>query len=339
MADFNFPTSNELRLIEQDKMPRLLGERPIFGYFPTEESDASQLSWEQEDNYLGLQQVRGLGGNPPRVNKTGVKRYTMFPGVYGEYEPIDEIELTLRRQFGTWATPVSIDDLVTRVQDKLLLRRRDRMELILWNLAINGTFSVAGPSGAILHTDSYSPQTFSAVVAWSTVATATPLADFRAVQLLGRGHSVNFGRGALAYMNRITFNSLIANTNAADLGGRRGSGLQSINGPGLLNQLLGQDDLPDFAIYDEGYLSEPSGTFVPFIPNAKVVVFGQRPGGTPIGGYRMTRNVNNPGMAPGAYTRVIDHGDQRIPRSIEVHDGHNGGPVIYYPSAIAVMSV
>jgi hypothetical protein len=339
MAEFQFPTSNELREIEQDKMPRLLAERPVFEFFPVEDADSSQLSWEQEDNYIGLQQVRGLGGDPPKVTKTGVKRYTMFPGVYGEWEPIDEIELTLRRQYGTWGMPVSLDDLVMKVQDKLLLRRRDRIESIVWTLIVNGIFAIAGPAGAILHTDAYTVQTFTASVGWGTAATATPLADFRAVQLLARGHSVNFGALAKAYMNRVTFNKLIANTNAADLGGRRGSGLQSINGPELLNQLFAQDDLPAFAIYDEGYLSEPSGTFVPFIPNDKVVVIGRRPGGAPIGAYRMTRNVNNPDMAPGPYQKVIDHGDQRVPRLIEVHDGHNGGPVIYFPSAVVVMNV
>jgi hypothetical protein len=27
------------------------------------------------------------------------------------------------------------------------------------------------------------------------------------------------------------------------------------------------------------------------------------------------------------------------PKQVEVHDGHNGGPVIYYPSAVLVMTV
>lgn len=339
MADLNFPTSNELMLIAQDKIARLVQDRPVFDFFPIENSDSTQLTWEQEDNYLGLQQIRGLNGDPPKVIKTGVKRYTMMPGVYGEFEPIDEIELTLRRQFGTWATPVSIDDLVMRVQDKLLLRRLDRIELIIWTLMTTGTFSVAGPSSAILATDSYTVQTFSAGTSWGTFATSTPLADVRAIQLLARGHSVAFNASAQMYMNRVTFNNMISNTNSADLGGRRGAGLSTINSPGALSQLLAQDDLPNIVVYDEGYLAEPSGTFTPFIPNNKVVVVGKRPGNANIGAYRMTRNVNNPDMGPGAYQKVIDHGEDRVPRSIEVHDGHSGGVVIFFPSAIVVASV
>lgn len=320
-------------------MPRLVAERPVFGFFPMTTSDSSQLSWEQEDNYIGLQQVRGLNGEPPKVAKTGLKRFTTFPGVYGEFEPIDEIEMTLRRQYGDWSRPVNLDDLVMRAQDKLLLRRLDRVEQIIWTLLVAGTFSVAGPSGAILATDAYTTQTFTAGTAWSTPATSTPLADFRAVQLLARGHSVDFGSRAQAFMSRITFNNMLNNSNAADLGGRRGAGLSTINGPAQVNQLLAMDDLPGFTIYDEGYLSEPSGTFVPFLATGKVVVIGKRPGGSPIGEYRMTRNVNNPDMAPGPYQRVIDRGVDEIPRVIEVHDGHNGGVCLTFPSAIAVMSV
>jgi hypothetical protein len=32
--------------------------------------------------------------------------------------------------------------------------------------------------------------------------------------------------------------------------------------------------------------------------------------------------------------RVIDNLDLSIPRQIQVHDGHSGGPVLMFPSAI-----
>jgi hypothetical protein len=52
----------------------------------------------------------------------------------------------------------------------------------------------------------------------------------------------------------------------------------------------------------------------------------------------MTRNANNPNMKPGAYMKVFDRGEATVPRSIDVHDGHNGGPCIYYPSALVKLS-
>jgi hypothetical protein len=342
MATYVFPTSAELRRIEQDKLPNLIQQRPIFDIMPIETSDSHILLWEQEDNFVGLQQIRGLNGQPGRVKKTGAKRFVMQPGVYGEFTTIDEQELTERRQWGTFNQPVTIDDLVMREQDRLLGRRLDRVEQIGWTLLTTGTFSVAGPDGLIYQTDTFALQTASAAVAWATAATATPLADFRAVQLLSRGHSVRFDQSARAYMNRVTWNNFIKNTNAADFGGKKGMGLQSLTSIGDANTILTGEGLPNIVIFDGGYLDD-TATFQPFIANAKVVVVGQRTDLGKIAGYRMTRNANNPGMAPGAYSEVIDRGDagsgRQIPRTIEVHDGHNGGPVIYFPSGIVILSV
>lgn len=342
MGTFTFPTSAELQQVAQDKLPNLIAARPAFEIMPMEHVDSHLLEWEQEDNFVGLQQIRGLNGQPGRVKKTGAKRYSLIPGVYGEYELIDEMELTARRQYGTFGQPVLIDDLVMRAQDKLLGRRLDRAEKIIWDILTTGTFSVAGPDGAILQTDTFALQTFSAGVAWATSATATPLANFRSVQLLQRGHSVSFGAQATAYMNRVTFNNMISNTNAADIAGRRTSGLNTVLNLNEVNSVLLGEDLPQVKIFDGGYLDD-AGSFQPFIANAKVVVVGKRTDGGRVGEYRMTRNANNPNLAPGPYTEVIDRGAEgsgkAIPRTIEVHDGHNGGPVIYFPSAIVIMSV
>jgi len=333
--DFVFPTSAELTEIAQEKMPRLEQDRPIFRLLPTQEADAPLLMWEQRDNYRGLQQLRGLDGAPHHVQRVGLSRYQMQPGYYGEFINLDETELTLRRQTGTFGTPVDITTLVLEAQDQLLQRRLDRIELIGWTV-LQGTFSVAGLNG-IVHTDAYSVQTYNATT-WATAATATPLADFRAVQLLSRGRSVNFGRGATAFMNRGTANALLGNTNDADLYGKRTSGLANLLSMAELNQLEAKEDLPALEVYDEGYLDD-AGVFQLFIPNGTVIVTGQRPAGQVMGEYRFTRNVNNPDMRPGPYMKVIDRGETQVPRRVEIHDGHNGGPVLFFPGAIVVMDV
>lgn len=335
-----YPSAMRLRLVAQELVPRLAASRPLFapgGPFPIVNDDVDILMWEQKDNYRGLQQVRGLGGQPARVQRTGVNRYLMEPGYYGEFEHIDERELTKRRQFGgNPDQPVDISDLVRDAQDKLLLRRLDRQEQICWTLLSTGTFSVARDN-SVLHTDTFPVRTFSAGVPWATIATSTPLADMRAIKLLGRGYSVNFGPQATAFMNQTTMNAFLSNINAADLGGRRGSGLSTINGPDDLNTILSKDGLPSIVVYDEGYYDD-SGVFQLFVPNNKVVVIGARRDGDPVGEYRMTRNVNNPNAAPGAYMKVVDD-PNIVPRSIQVHDGHNGGPVLFHPAAIVTMTV
>jgi hypothetical protein len=338
MAAYVFPTSAELQQIAQDKMPNLLTNRPIFDIFPMRSVNEALLIWEQLDNFKGLQQVRGLNGQPPKVQPVGLKQYQMQPGVYGEFLPINELEMTIRRAPGSWNTPVDITDMVLEKQDQLLQRRLDRIEQICWILLATGIFSVAASHGSIIHTDQFPIQTFTALTSWATFATATPLADFSAVQLLSRGHSVDFGARAQAYMNRATFNNLRSNINAADIYGRRTAGLGTFNNLQGINQLLTGDDLPGLVVYDGGYFNE-AGTFIPFIPVNTVIVVGVRPAGQTVGEYRMTRNFNNPDMAPGPYMRVIDTGEYTVPRNIEVHDGHNGGIVLWYPSAVVVMNV
>jgi len=331
---YAYPSAAELREIEQDKIPNLTAADPVFAVLPIESVDEDLLIWEQTDNYVGLQQVRGLNGQPARVQLVGDKQYMMRPGVYGEFIAIDEAALTRRRQIGTFGTPVNITDLVMRAQDQLLTRRFDRLRYIGWTLLTQGSFSVANPLGGTpIHTDTFPLQTFDASVSWATYASATPLANMRAMQLLSRGRSVDFGSRATLWVNRVTANHMLSNTNAADLGAKKtADGYFSLTDA---NRIFLGENLPQIAIYDEGYLND-SGTFVPWIADLEGVLIGVRTSGAAIGGYRMTRNASNADLGPGPFTAVIDSAavSGRPPRTIEVHDSHNGGPVLYHPSAV-----
>ena len=337
MATYVYPDQKQLQAVEQELAPRLMKNRPIFELMPIVEKDAFDLEWELLDNFTGLQGVRGLNGQPSRVKAIGMKRYQMAPGVYGEYAAIDEQQLTKRAALGTYDKPVDVTDLVGEKQMQLLQRRYDRIELIGWTLFSTGTFSVTDDTGAILHTDSFTLQTQNAAAVWSNAAASTPLADFRTCQALGAGHGVSFGAKAKAYMRRSVWNEMIANTNAADLYGRRTQGLGTFNNLLSVNQLLMGDDLPEIVVNDESYITD-AGAVTRFLPADVVVIIGYRASGTPIAEYRMVRNANNPNSAPGAYTRVIDDPNV-IPREVKVHDGHNGGPVIYYGSNIVILAV
>lgn len=343
MSSYSYPKQIELKEIEQTKLPVLTQDDPIFDEFPIVESASWRLRWEQLDNFQGLQNVRGLDGQPGRVKQVGAKVYDFEPGVYGDFGTLSEKQLTEARELGSWDKPVSLDYLVGRMQTHLLTRRIDRVRYIVWKLLTAGTFSVARDDGTILHTDVFPLLTYSAAVAWGTFATATPYADLRGLVLKQRGQSVDFAAGKL-YMNQKSVNNLLANTNANDLFGRKVGGGNTLNDLVDINAISSKQSLPTIVPYDWGYLSDgtdgnAAGTFVPFIPDGVAVLVGKRTNGAPLGEYRMTRNANNPNFEPGAYTRVIDHGENKIPRQIDVHDGHNGGPVIYFPGAVVVMSI
>lgn len=334
---YQFPTAVEMRQIEQEKLPVLEAERPIFQWFPIEVSDTPILLWEQKDNFTGLQNVRGLDGAPRRVKQVGGKQFQMIPGTYGDFKTLSETEMTMRRQFGNFSGSIDIGDLVMEAQDHLLQRRYDRIEATLWSLCVTGTFSVLTEDGSVAHTDTFTIQTFTAGTAWSTIATATPIANFRSISTLGRGKGVSFGQRATALMNQVTFNNMLANTNANDLFGKRTALGSTYNDITNINMLLAAEGLPKIVIYEGEYLND-AGAVQMFIPDGKVVVFGQRPSDARIGTYRYTRNVNNPGMAPGPYQKVI-YRENQVPMTVEVHDGHNGGPIIWYPSSVLVMNV
>ena len=338
MAAFTYPANAALEIVQRDLLPRLAADRPIFDILPIKNSDNHLLIWTQMDNIVGVQQARGMDGQPPRVKKTGAKQYIFNPGVYGEFLDIDEQELTAK---GSYTTPGAVYDLSDEVADRTLQikqREMDRIEQLGWLMLTTGTFSVAGPTGALVHLDTFSLQTFTSATAYSTYATATPLADFRYVKTLHRGKSVSFGSNSKAYANQTTINNILLNSNTQDVGGRRLSGLGTINNVNDLNQkLFLGDDLPQLVPYDQGYLDD-NGTFQLFIPTGKIVVVGQRPGNEPIGEYRMTRNANNPNMAPGPYIKIVDNGERAVPRNIQVHGGHNGGPVLKYFGSVVVMN-
>ena len=279
-------------------------------------------------------------------------RFRDTPGYYGEHIDITESEITRMRQPGEFGAPIDITDLITKRQDQLLLRYLDRLELNIWNLVLNGSISVPAATGAIIDSRAYLRQTFTSSVNWSVAATSTPLADFRAVKLLARGHSVDFGSGSTAYMNQTTANQLLVNTNAADLYGRRTAGLGTFNNMDEVNQLLLGDDLPKIQVYDETYLADGTvnlqatdltlyGTPTLFIPTGYVIVVGRRVNSEPVGNFLETKNAQNPDNKPGPYMFVADNIDsfERVPRKVAVHHGYNGFPCLLFPSAVCVMNV
>jgi len=339
MSTFVYPTNAELTEILQDLLPVRTEKDPIFDIMPLENEDVWTILWEQLDNYQGLMSLRGLDGQPGRVSRSGHKQYSMQPGVYGDYMELTETEMSVGRAPGTFGMPINIEQVIMRRQDQLLTRMISRLKSIGWSLIKDGFFSVTSDTG-VVHTDTYNVQSYSAATPWSTFATSTPLNDFRNIQLKHRGHSVDFGAAATAYMNRKTFNNLVQNQNSNDFAGRRTQGLNVLVALNLkeANTILQGEDLPAIHIYDEGYLDD-NGAFQPYITDGQAIVVGKRPSNENVAAFKMVRNANNADVAPGPYTKVVDWGDKVVPRKIEVHMGFNGGPVIYFPSAIVKMTV
>lgn len=336
-----WPTSSELLEIQQDLLPLLTEDDLAYELLPMRNHDAALVEWEQRDNFTGLMQVRGPDAEPPSTPNVGFKRLRMEPGVYGEWAAVKESDIIFRRQPGSYNQPIAIDDLIVSKQDYLLSRRLDRIRWIIWTLLVTGAFTVPGPNGGILAAGSFAIQTVTTAIQWTTYATAIPIGDMRAAILKFRGITAGLKNG-YAIMNQATANNMLLNSNAADLGGRRVNGANTINAIGDVNTILVANELPEIVIYDKGYYPDPAGTpWTPFIPDGKVILIGSRPNGESMGEFQFTRNASNPNGEPGTYTYVSDSLDsgQKVPRKIRIDDGFNGGPAMFFPSLVIVLTV
>jgi hypothetical protein len=249
---------------------------------------------------------------------------------------VTEEELVAIRTYGTFNQPIDLSKLVAVKQELMVAREADRMRWLLWQLLQNGYYTVLGPNNIIHDQAAYTLTAVAASVSWSTHATATPLADFRAVTLKHRGQSAMFDSSATAFMNLVTFNNMIANSNANDLGGRRAPGLETIEGLAQYNALALKDNLPNVVVYDAFYLDEVTGLPVQFLADNTVVVLGRRTNGAKIGRLVQTRNASldgRPGVFVGTYV------SPKPPFKVEVFRIWAGGPALSYPGAIVVMNV
>jgi hypothetical protein len=342
MATYLYPEARELREIGPNLVTDLTMNDVLFQVMPIRTTNAPVLQWSLDDDEYGLQQLRGLDGANVHVIPTGRSSFMAEPGYFGEFETITERELTKRGGSIIGEATVDVSDLVARQFRQLVGREVNRIRQIIALLLTTGTFSVSGKGGTLTHTDTFAVQT-DAGSDWSTPGTATPLADARDVQQMGSQYGVEFGAASLRIMNRVTANRMLSNTNTADLGGRRTVGGGTINSIEETNRIYQGEDLPQVVVYDKGYKND-AGTFVKFIPDDTVVYVGRRTDGDAIGEYRMTRNLNNPGGAPGSFEYIKDYAQginapKETPPRIETHRGHNGGPVLLRPSAIVVQSV
>lgn len=330
MAEYSYSDANTLTEVGREKMHALEQDDPIFDYFPIEEKDVSVISWEQEDADAGLQQVRGMNGAPKRVKPLGAKRYTVDPGVFGEFRNLDEKELTERRKLGTTDMPIEVDDLVAKEQDRLLGRENDRIRMILWLLVTKGQYNLSSETGHLIYAAAFDFPVFTAAVAWSNPATATPLADIRNLMLQGIDliTDADFGSNGKLYLNQKKVQQMIANTNAADLGGRF-TNISSSKGLAKINEIMVEEGLPQIVPHNGSYVDE-AGVRQRMIPDDAGVLFGARR--EKMGSYTMTRNATNPNSAPGPYDEVIV--SVRPPKTVEVHRGHNGGAEIHFGKSI-----
>jgi hypothetical protein len=341
MATFTYQNGITYSKIGAAKSAMAQKDRVGFKILPIRQKRVAVLRWQQKPVWRGLQQLRGPGGAPSYVNRHGGENFLAEPGYYGEYISTQEGELLARMGSQVGDVVVNIADIIADDKDYLIKRELDAIEYIIWQLVANGTFTIIGPNGSI-YSDTFAIQTHTASD-WSSPAGA-PLKDLRTIRSTkGVGKGLNFGRGALYVMNSITAQYFLDNQNSDDLAGKLVEGGNTANAdPDIVNRLLIRNDLGTVLIYDNGWHDEDEN-FHYYVPTDKVIIVGRRTDGEEIGEYTETLNLHaESGVGPYDITKDYFKGinaPKEVPGRIENHRGHNGGPVLWHPGAIIVMSV
>lgn len=341
MSTYVYAQNAELSMILQDKLPVLTMTDPLFGLMPIRSKDVARVVWEQRGSYVGLTSARGYDGGYGRVNRESVSRFGVDPAPYGDQKFMSEDWLTNSRQAGTFGTSIDLTEGQAGDQDHLITRMIQRIKQVGWTMLTTGTYSVLGPLGQLIMTDTFNLNPFTVPTPWSNVATATPLLDLRTAKLRHRGHSVSFGRNASLYLNSQDVNSLLSNTNPNDLGAKRvitvGAGAQPMTLADV-NRYLIEADLPQIVEYDDSYLDE-SGAVQMFIPQGYGVLVGAREYGDPVAEFIFTRQADlirsGSKLGDGDFSNIyFDFELKKNPARGISTLAFNGAPAFYFPSAI-----
>lgn len=335
------PTNFEVQQLQRELFPRFMSGRLGMEIIPFRETDKAEIVYNQPDIFKGLQPFRGLGKPDIQV----AQRYNPYgtyckvePGYWGEHDQVGEEILTKWADPGACGGTFDVSEYTSMIQQRLLERRANRIEYNIWQTLVFGRYTALNSAGAVIFEQQFNTQSFTAGVPWTNFAGSYPLRDYRAIQLLGRGTSTRFDTCATGYMNRVTANALMSNTNPYDVGRIGLSACCDFMSLDRINQQFAAQGLPQLRIYDEGYVTD-NDAFVTYIPDGYVVVVGCRPNNVPVGHYWLTRNAVGCNVTSGFYQRIFDTCEREIPRKISIHDGHNGGPALEYPRAVVVMRV
>lgn len=334
-STFEIGGALRIRRLMAQKIARREETRLGLKLMPLTEVDAVKIVYERDALLRGVQHARGIDGPTQPVRMPGLEQYASDPGYYGDHIRLGESILLNQRVPGDWLQFDRQGDMTARASTYLEQRQADRWEKNIFDLLVNGYYEGLDAMGRRKVFDIYAINKYTANPLLSDAANSTPLKFFRdTLAAATAGLSVNFVGGEII-LNRVTLNQVLANTNAADLGGKRFEYGQTLNAVRNLNDLLLANDLPTLSVYDEGYYPEDSGAFVKFIPNGKAILIGKREDGEPIGEYVLTKAAQKGGQ-PGWWTDVVDNstGPLADPPHVLAKAGHNGGPKVYYPEAV-----
>lgn len=340
MPSYEIQSAINIEKLFAVKVARADETRLAFKIFPTLTQDTQKIFFEREQPRRGLQAASGLGGPASTVVLPGFSSIGYDPGYFKESIMFTDEDLLTRRLAGGWFKPATLSQLEQLATDYLFGRYQDRREFNVFQTLIFGGYQSVDAFGNIKGQRIFDIQMLVSTTPFTTLATSTPLADFRAfVVQAGFGKSVNFAGGEV-WMNANTKNVILANQNPNDLKGFRLNNGDTVNSFDDklwgFNKILLANDLPQIVVYDETWLPDlVNGVAAQpnrFIPDGYALFVGKRTDGVPFGRYIMVPQTQNGGKA-GEWFLTEDKRATANPYVL-VTAGHGGGTMLTYPEAV-----
>lgn len=343
---YKYPTNVSLDMVTQEyvaQTEKMRGEQLM----PFEDTQTQKVQWDELDAERGMTAPHVMGTDPKIDTRPGSRLREFAPIPFKETDLVKENELLNARAYGTLGGVVDLSALIGRIAKARVDKNRIRCEWTRWQ-AFLGQLTIV--ENGVRVNEEFPVQPFNPLVPWNQRATATILRDLNAIKQMFRGTGAT-AQGAVAIGNSATIAVVLENNNQNDLQGFRSENFRnSTSDLNEANKIFSSRGLPTFEENDDGYIDE-NGTFQTWIPDGKLLIFGKRPAGQPLGKWLMTPTLHrskNGQPAPGMFeiievngqpslgaqmVNTVQLGQHKNPK-IEVTGGVYGGPVLFYPRSI-----
>jgi hypothetical protein len=347
MITFQFPTNRSLTEKVQDyaiQRENLLAIKLL----PPKPRDTQIIEWDELDFEVGMTAPHNMNSDPKVAGRKGSKTHRYTPLFFKETDVLKESDMLMPRAMGTIGGVIDLTQEIAEIAKTRVDKNLLRIEWLIWQ-TLKGHLEYN--ENGVRVDETFPVQTQNALVDWDEPATATPIKDFQAMALRGRGIGGSFKKGT-AYMNQTTANWLVNNRNDNDLWGYRNR--DSVNATYSIedvNKILVAQGCPVVEVHDEGYY-DADENFQMALADGEVIVVGKRPAGQTVGDVLLTPSLHHAAMAAEGgdgrgFFSIIEVNDQPNPGAVtiaqigagknpkvEITGGFYGGPRLLYPKSV-----
>jgi Phage major capsid protein E len=345
---YTIPTNLELRPPIQNyvqNVDSLLGMQLI----PVENSFAQVIETEEIDHDDGMTAAHLLGTEPKIDARPASKKFRYEPLYFKETDVLNEADILRARKLGTFGTPISLTEEITKIAKRRAEKTMVRIEWSIWQML----------GGRLQYTDNKvkvdeqwtGVQSHSPIADWDELEDATPLDDLDMAgdKFDGTGASME---GAIIVANRQTWRLMMKNQNDTDLKALDKTMWGNFRFMfGEMAKIVQDKCGATLKSYDKGYYE--GGAFKKYLPTGEIRIIGKRDFDEKVGKWWSVPSLHITDAAgneqPGYFVLVEANGQEstgsvaqigntKNPK-VEITGGIYGGPNLDYEDNVIKLKV